>query len=74
TINLIIKRGRMEGFLVLDYLSRSLEAVMQLFQWVKAGEIKDRVDVQQGLENAPRTLRRLFLGENQGKQLLRVAE
>jgi hypothetical protein len=74
TINLIIKRGRMEGFLVLDYLSRSLEAVMQLFQWVKAGEIKDRVDVQHGLENAPRTLRRLFLGENQGKQLLRVAE
>jgi NADPH-dependent curcumin reductase CurA len=27
-----------------------------------------------GLENAPETLRRLFEGRNEGKQLLRVAE
>jgi NADPH-dependent curcumin reductase len=33
-----------------------------------------RVDVQEGLENAPRTLRRLFMGENQGKQLLKLAD
>ena len=32
------------------------------------------VDVQEGLENAPRTLRRLFAGENQGKQLLKIAD
>jgi NADPH-dependent curcumin reductase CurA len=29
--------------------------------------------VQPGLENAPKTLRRLFEGRNEGKQLLRVA-
>jgi NADPH-dependent curcumin reductase CurA len=73
-MSLLLKRGRMEGFLVLDYLPRALEAVMQLFQWVQAGEIKDKVDVMQGLENAPRALRRLFTGENLGKQLLRIAE
>jgi NADPH-dependent curcumin reductase CurA len=73
-MNLLLKRGRMEGFLVLDYLPRALEAVMQLWQWVQAGEIKDHVDVMQGLENAPRALRRLFTGENLGKQLLRIAE
>jgi hypothetical protein len=73
-LNLLIKRGRMEGFLVLDYLPRAAEAVMQLWQWVQAGELKDRVDVMHGLENAPRALLRLFTGENQGKQLLRIAE
>jgi NADPH-dependent curcumin reductase CurA len=64
----------MEGFIVLDYLPRAMEAAMQLGAWVMAGEIKDRVDVQEGLENAPRVLRRLFLGENQGKQLLKIAD
>ena len=50
------------------------EAVGALAGWVQAGKIKNRVDVQHGLENAPATLRRLFEGRNQGKQLLRVAE
>jgi hypothetical protein len=38
------------------------------------GKLKNEVDVQHGLENAPATLRRLFEGRNEGKQLLRVAE
>jgi len=45
-----------------------------LADWVQAGKIKHKVDVQRGLENAPATLRRLFEGRNEGKQLLRVAE
>jgi len=73
-LNLLIQRGRMEGFLVLDYVHRAAEAAQQIGAWIKAGEIVDRVDIQQGLENAPATLRRLFSGENQGKQLLRIAE
>jgi NADPH-dependent curcumin reductase CurA len=73
-MNLLVKRGRMEGFLVLDYMKRAPEAVMQLFTWVQSGELVDRVDVKEGLENAPATLRRLFAGENQGKQLLKIAD
>lgn len=71
-MNLLLQRARMEGFLVLDYLPRADEAVTALGGWVAAGEIVDRVDVQVGLENAPKTLRRLFLGENIGKQLLKL--
>jgi hypothetical protein len=63
----------MEGFIVLDYMKRAPEAVMQLFSWLQSGEIVNRVDVQEGLENAPAALRRLFSGENQGKQLLKIA-
>jgi NADPH-dependent curcumin reductase CurA len=73
-LNLISKRGRMEGFIVLDYLPRAAEALDALAGWVKAGKLKHRIDVQHGLENAPATLRRLFEGKNEGKQLLRVAE
>ena len=73
-LNLLLKRGRMEGFLVLDYLDRALEAVAELAPWVAAGELVVEVDIQEGLEHAPRTLRRLFTGSNRGKQLLKVAD
>ena len=64
----------MEGFLVTDYMPRAAEAIGALSGWIKEGKLKYRVDVQQGLENAPATLRRLFEGKNEGKQLLRIAE
>jgi NADPH-dependent curcumin reductase CurA len=72
--NLIIKRGRMEGFIVLDYMKRAPEAVMEIWGWIQAGEIVHQVDIKEGFENAPATLRRLFLGENIGKQLLKIAD
>jgi hypothetical protein len=64
----------MEGFIVLDCMSRAVEAIGALAGWVQAGKLKNKVDVQHGLENAPATPRRLFDGRNEGKQLLRVAE
>ena len=73
-LSLLGQRGRMEGFIVLDYMPRAGEAVAALSQWVKEGRLKHEEDIQQGLENAPKTLQRLFEGKNRGKQLLRVAE
>jgi NADPH-dependent curcumin reductase CurA len=73
-MNLLLKRGRMEGFLVLDYMARSMEAAMHLWPWVQEGKLVYRVDVAKGLESAPGALRRLFSGENMGKQLVRIAE
>jgi NADPH-dependent curcumin reductase len=73
-LNLISRRGRMEGFIVLDYMKRAPEAIGALAGWVQAGKLKNKVDVQHGLENAPATLRRLFEGRNEGKQLLRIVE
>jgi NADPH-dependent curcumin reductase CurA len=64
----------MEGFIILDYMARAAEAIETLAGWVQAGKLKNKVDVQHGLETAPATLRRLFEGRNDGKQLLRVAE
>ncbi len=71
-INLMITRSRMEGFVVLDYIARFAEATEQLAAWVESGEIVWEADVQRGFENVPRTLIRLYTGENFGKQLLEV--
>lgn len=66
----------MYGWRVLScsIICRAAEAISALAGWVRAGKIKNKVDVQRGLENAPATLRRLFEGRNEGRQLLRVAE
>jgi NADPH-dependent curcumin reductase CurA len=73
-LHLLIQRGRMEGFIVLDYLDRYGEAAQELGAWIADGRIKDRVDIVEGLENAPAALRRLFTGANRGKQIIKVAD
>jgi NADPH-dependent curcumin reductase CurA len=70
---LLHRRGRMEGFIAGDYIRRASEALPQLAAWLAEGQLVDRVDLAHGLENAPAALRRLYLGENQGKQLVRIA-
>lgn len=72
--NLIIQRGRMEGFIVLDYADRFLEAIIALGTWVSEGKIVYQEDIAEGLENCPSTLARLFEGKNLGKQLLKISD
>ena len=73
-MNLIVMRARMEGFIVIDYMDRSAQAVAELLGWINAGELKYQVDLQEGFENIPETLQRLFTGKNIGKQLLKIAD
>jgi len=70
--NLIVKRARMEGFLCTDYNSRAEEAFTQMIGWLMQGKLKYRVDVVEGLENAPRALHKLFDGSNKGKLIVKV--
>jgi len=71
-LNLVVQRSTMQGFLVLDYLPKSQEAVEKLAGLVMEGKIKHLEDIQEGLENCPQTLNRLFTGENFGKQMLKL--
>ncbi len=73
-MNLVIMRARMEGFIVIDYMDRSHIAVPELLGWINSGEIVHQEDVQEGFENIPDTLNRLFTGRNLGKQLLKIAD
>jgi NADPH-dependent curcumin reductase CurA len=70
----VVRRARMEGFIVLDYLPRMGEGIQALLGWVGRGEIRFQEDVQEGFENIPKTFLRLFQGRNRGKQLLKVAD
>ena len=73
-MNLVIMRARMEGFIVIDYMDRAGIAVEELLGWVGSGELKFQIDLQEGFENIPDTLNRLFTGKNLGKQLLKIAD
>jgi NADPH-dependent curcumin reductase len=71
--NLILRNARMEGYIVLKFAKRFPEAVAELARWHAEGKIKNQLDVAHGLENAPKTIIRLFTGANLGKQLLQLA-
>jgi hypothetical protein len=73
-VNLVMMRGRMEGFIVIDYLPRATEAVKEISGWIREGRITYQEDIQEGFENAPRTFLRLFKSENIGKQLLKLSD
>ncbi len=73
-MNLVIMRARMEGFIVIDYMDRSHIAIPELMGWVQSGELVYKEDVQEGFENIPDTLNRLFTGKNLGKQILKIAD
>jgi len=70
---LVVKRGRMEGFIVMDYHARAAEAFAALSLWLKEGRLQYRAEVIEGLENAPLALQKLFRGENRGKLLVRIS-
>jgi NADPH-dependent curcumin reductase CurA len=71
---LVARRVRMQGFIVMDYLDRMDEAMADLLSWVGEGKLAWREDIQEGFENIPATLLRLYDGRNQGKQLLKLAD
>lgn len=69
---LISQRGRMEGFIILDFLPRAGEAIAQLVTWVMSGQLKYKVDVMDGLDGAPEALQKLFSGANEGKMMVKI--
>ncbi|HEY5646166.1 MAG TPA: NADP-dependent oxidoreductase [Pseudomonadales bacterium] len=70
--NLVFRRARMQGFIVLDYAKRFPEAAAQMREWMREGRLKQRVTVVDGFEELPRTLIRLFEGYNTGKLMVKT--
>lgn len=71
--HLLVKRARIQGFLIFDYLDRYPEGLRALGEWVRAGLIRYREDVLEGIEQAPDSIAGLYRGENLGKRLIRIA-
>ena len=75
TRTLLIKRIRMQGFIIFDdYGHRYGEFFTQMSEWLANGRIKFKEDLVDGLENAPQAFIGLLAGRNFGKLIVRVAK
>ena len=70
---MVVKRLRMEGFIVFDFPEHAEKAAADLRQWLAEGKLKVVEDIVDGLENAPQALIGLLAGDNRGKRMVRVA-
>lgn len=71
---LLMKRVKVQGFIIIDYFPRFMEGIMEMAGWLAEGKIKYDTDIVDGLENAVDAVNRLFDGANTGKLLVRVSE
>lgn len=71
--HLLVKRARMEGFVIFDHAHRFDEARQQLRTWLADGRISYREDILEGIEACPDALAGLYRGDNHGKRLIRLA-
>jgi NADPH-dependent curcumin reductase CurA len=70
---ILMHKLTIQGFIVSDYLGRAGEAFAELAPWVIGGQLKWKVHVVDGLENAVEAVGRLFTGDHDGKLLVRVS-
>jgi NADPH-dependent curcumin reductase CurA len=64
----------MQGFIIFDdFGPRFGEFQQAMGDWVRAGKIKYREDLVEGLENAPAAFIGLLQGANFGKLVVRVS-
>jgi len=69
---MVIKRIRMEGFVVLDYLHRYGEALKAIGVLQKTGKLKWRYEDFDDLADAEKAMVGLYAGKNRGKVMVRV--
>jgi NADPH-dependent curcumin reductase CurA len=72
-INILVKRLKVQGFIVFDYQSRAKEAFIDMSKWIAEGKLHHKNHIVDGLENAVSSLKMLFSGENKGKMIVRIA-
>ncbi|WP_028113625.1 NADP-dependent oxidoreductase [Ferrimonas kyonanensis] len=72
--NLIIKKLKMEGFIVFDHWDHYGEFAAQMGQWLAEGKIQAQETVYHGLEQAANAFIGLFEGKNNGKMLVKLAD
>jgi NADPH-dependent curcumin reductase CurA len=71
---ILMKRLRVEGFIILDYIPRFGEAFPQLAKWAAEGKLVSRIYEIEGLERLPDALRELVGGRSKkiGKMVVKL--
>lgn len=69
---LLLKRARMQGFVVFDHMDAWEDAVATLALWVREGKLRYREEILEGLQACPDAIAGLYRGENKGKRIIRL--
>ncbi|KAJ2516615.1 hypothetical protein H4217_004473 [Coemansia sp. RSA 1939] len=71
--NILIQKVTVRGFIIFDYYNtqEQTDFFNEVSQLYKEGKIQYKVDVTEGLDNAPRALLNLYEGKNFGKTILK---
>lgn len=69
----LMRRLRIEGFFIPDFLHRGAEFLPTLREWVEAGTLTVNLDETQGLENTLIAYDRMLSGKAIGKVIVKVA-
>ena len=72
--NVIMRRLRIEGFVILDYLDKYPQYQEKLAGWMLQGKLKARMHVVPGVENCVDALKMLYTSANTGKVLVKMGE
>ena len=71
--NMITKRLTMKGLLVRDWLDRQGDFEKEIVRYFRAGTLKNKETVVQGIEQAVEAFIGLFDGKNIGKMVVKLA-
>lgn len=70
----LMRRLRIEGFFIPDFLHRGAEFMPQLREWLDAGKLKVRFDESHGIENVLTAYARMLSGASTGKVVVRLSD
>ena len=71
---LVVKRSRMEGIIVYDYMGRYDEARTEMAHWIAEGRLIGREEIMTGLDSFPEALVRILTGTKFGKLMIRLED
>ncbi|CAA0079841.1 Putative NADP-dependent oxidoreductase YfmJ [Zhongshania aliphaticivorans] len=72
--NSIMKRLKIEGFVILDHAADFPNMQQYLARWLQDGSLKFKLHCHNGIEHASTALQSLYTGENNGKVLVKIQE
>ena len=73
-MSLIVRRIRLQGYLISDHLDLFATFEAQMQEWLDAGQLRASETIVEGLDQAPTAFIGLFDGKNIGKSLVKVAD